>query len=168
MIKLVGICTSVVWVTSFSSKCFPFLVYICHKLYKIKSCAFHFVTRTRVFYILYWVLYYFSDVFAIGIDTCGIKPEGDSGSYGSVGSPVGGPECRSDYDGLQAQCDQAMHQLQLLRHKHSDTIRRFVLILFYGLAICILSFSLGVPFSSLFYFNTFSIVRSHFTFLFYA
>ncbi|KZC04634.1 Disks large like protein 5, partial [Dufourea novaeangliae] len=29
-----------------------------------------------------------------------------------------------DYDGLQAQCDQAMHQLQLLRHKHSDTIRR--------------------------------------------
>jgi len=93
---------------------------------------------------------YFSDVFAIGIDTCGIKPEGDSGSYGSVGSPVGGPECRSDYDGLQAQCDQAMHQLQLLRHKHSDTIRRFVLILFYGFAICILSFSLGVPFSSLF------------------
>ncbi|XP_024881211.1 disks large homolog 5-like isoform X4 [Temnothorax curvispinosus] len=67
---------------------------------------------------------YFSDVFAVGIDTCRIKPEGDSGSYGSVGSPVGGPECRSDYDGLQAQCDQAMHQLQLLRHKHSDTIRR--------------------------------------------
>lgn len=50
--------------------------------------------------------------------------ERDSGGYGSVGSPVGGPECRSDYDGLQAQCDQAMHQLQLLRHKHSDTIRR--------------------------------------------
>ena len=56
--------------------------------------------------------------------------ERDSGGYGSVGSPVGGPECRSDYDGLQAQCDQAMHQLQLLRHKHSDTIRRFVLVLF--------------------------------------
>ncbi|XP_025995644.1 disks large homolog 5 isoform X3 [Solenopsis invicta] len=53
-----------------------------------------------------------------------LNMEGDSGSYGSVGSPVGGPECRSDYDGLQAQCDQAMHQLQLLRHKHSDTIRR--------------------------------------------
>lgn len=93
-------------------------------------------------------------MFAIGIDTCDIKPEGDSGSYGSVGSPVGGPECRSDYDGLQAQCDQAMHQLQLLRHKHSDTIRRFVLILFYlCLAIRIyLSFSLGIPFSSLFLF----------------
>ncbi|XP_034934539.1 disks large homolog 5 isoform X6 [Chelonus insularis] len=53
-----------------------------------------------------------------------LNMEGDSGGYGSVGSPVGGPECRSDYDGLQAQCDQAMHQLQLLRHKHSDTIRR--------------------------------------------
>ncbi|XP_011334481.1 disks large homolog 5 isoform X8 [Ooceraea biroi] len=53
-----------------------------------------------------------------------LNMEGDSGSYGSVGSPVGGPECRSDYDGLQAQCDQAMHQLQLLRVKHSDTIRR--------------------------------------------
>ncbi|KAK0179355.1 hypothetical protein PV327_005113 [Microctonus hyperodae] len=50
--------------------------------------------------------------------------ERDSGAYGSVGSPVGGSECRSDYDGLQAQCDQAMHQLQLLRHKHTDTIRR--------------------------------------------
>ncbi|XP_070522661.1 disks large homolog 5 isoform X5 [Cardiocondyla obscurior] len=57
-----------------------------------------------------------------------LNMEGDSGSYGSVGSPVGGPECRSDYDGLQAQCDQAMHQLQLLRHKHSDTIRRLILI----------------------------------------
>ncbi|XP_011646956.1 disks large homolog 5-like isoform X4 [Pogonomyrmex barbatus] len=56
-----------------------------------------------------------------------LNMEGDSGSYGSVGSPVGGPECRSDYDGLQAQCDQAMHQLQLLRHKHSDTIRRIFL-----------------------------------------
>lgn len=56
--------------------------------------------------------------------------ERDSGGYGSVGSPVGGPECRSDYDGLQAQCDPAMHQLQLLRYKHSDTIRRFVLIRF--------------------------------------
>ncbi|XP_043791302.1 disks large homolog 5-like isoform X4 [Apis laboriosa] len=53
-----------------------------------------------------------------------LNMERDSGGYGSVGSPVGGPECRSDYDGLQAQCDQAMHQLQLLRHKHSDTIRR--------------------------------------------
>ncbi|XP_012134885.1 MAGUK family member discs large 5 isoform X4 [Megachile rotundata] len=53
-----------------------------------------------------------------------LNMERDSGSYGSVGSPVGGPECHSDYDGLQAQCDQAMHQLQLLRHKHSDTIRR--------------------------------------------
>ncbi|XP_008557807.1 disks large homolog 5 isoform X3 [Microplitis demolitor] len=50
--------------------------------------------------------------------------ERDSGGYGSVGSPVGGPECRSDYDGLQAQCDQAMHELQFLRHKHSDTVRR--------------------------------------------
>ncbi|XP_068992333.1 disks large homolog 5 isoform X1 [Neodiprion pinetum] len=50
--------------------------------------------------------------------------ERDSGGYGSVGSPVGGPECHSDYDGLQAQCDPTMHQLQLLRHKHSDTIRR--------------------------------------------
>jgi regulator of replication initiation timing len=56
----------------------------------------------------------------------GTKPEGDSGSYGSIGSPVGGPECSSDYDGLQAQCDQAMHQLQLLKVKHSDTIIRFV------------------------------------------
>ncbi|XP_014472713.1 PREDICTED: disks large homolog 5 isoform X2 [Dinoponera quadriceps] len=53
-----------------------------------------------------------------------LNMERDSGSYGSVGSPVSGPECRSDYDSLQAQCDQAMHQLQLLRHKHSDTIRR--------------------------------------------
>ncbi|KAM0726796.1 Disks large-like protein 5 [Formica fusca] len=54
-----------------------------------------------------------------------LNMEGDSGSYGSVGSPVRGPECRSaEFDGLQAQCDQAMHQLQLLRHKHSDTIRR--------------------------------------------
>ncbi|XP_072743462.1 uncharacterized protein Dlg5 isoform X8 [Anoplolepis gracilipes] len=54
-----------------------------------------------------------------------LNMEGDSGSYGSVGSPVGGPECRSaEFDGLQAQCDQAMRQLQLLRHKHSDTIRR--------------------------------------------
>ncbi|XP_078032604.1 MAGUK family member discs large 5 isoform X3 [Augochlora pura] len=53
-----------------------------------------------------------------------LNMERDSGGYGSVGSPVGGPECHSDYDGLQAQCDQAMHQLQLLRHKHSDTIRR--------------------------------------------
>ncbi|KAL6434628.1 hypothetical protein ACFW04_006164 [Cataglyphis niger] len=54
-----------------------------------------------------------------------LNMEGDSGSYGSVGSPVRGSECRSaEFDGLQAQCDQAMHQLQLLRHKHSDTIRR--------------------------------------------
>ncbi|XP_015434498.1 PREDICTED: disks large homolog 5 isoform X3 [Dufourea novaeangliae] len=53
-----------------------------------------------------------------------LNMERDSGGYGSVGSPIGGPECCSDYDGLQAQCDQAMHQLQLLRHKHSDTIRR--------------------------------------------
>ncbi|XP_034934534.1 disks large homolog 5 isoform X2 [Chelonus insularis] len=60
---------------------------------------------------------------ASSLDSAG-SSEGDSGGYGSVGSPVGGPECRSDYDGLQAQCDQAMHQLQLLRHKHSDTIRR--------------------------------------------
>lgn len=80
-----------------------------------------------------------------------IKPEGDSGSYGSVGSPVGGPECRSaEFDGLQAQCDQAMHQLQLLRHKHSDTIRRFVLIMFQTFF-----FSLSVttfPFASFFIF----------------
>ncbi|XP_076289646.1 MAGUK family member discs large 5 isoform X3 [Lasioglossum baleicum] len=48
-----------------------------------------------------------------------LNMERDSGGYGSVGSPVGGTECHSDYD---AQCDQAMHQLQLLRH--SDTIRR--------------------------------------------
>lgn len=79
-----------------------------------------------------------------------IKPEGDSGSYGSVGSPVGGPECRSaEFDGLQAQCDQAMHQLQLLRHKHSDTIRRFVLIMFQTFF-----FSLSVttfPFASFFH-----------------
>lgn len=81
---------------------------------------------SRTHFILGYINYVF-DVFAVGID---IKPEGDSGSYGSVGSPVGGPECRSaEFDGLQAQCDQAMHQLQLLRHKHSDTIRRFVLIL---------------------------------------
>ncbi|XP_043274719.1 disks large homolog 5 isoform X2 [Venturia canescens] len=60
---------------------------------------------------------------ASSLDSAG-SSERDSGGYGSVGSPVGGPECRSDYDGLQAQCDQAMHQLQLLRHKHSDTIRR--------------------------------------------
>ncbi|XP_054004563.1 disks large homolog 5 isoform X3 [Hylaeus anthracinus] len=53
-----------------------------------------------------------------------LNMERDSGGYGSVGSPIGGPECRSDYEGLQAQCDQAMHQLQLLRHKHSDNIRR--------------------------------------------
>ncbi|XP_076686341.1 MAGUK family member discs large 5 isoform X6 [Andrena cerasifolii] len=53
-----------------------------------------------------------------------LNMERDSGGYGSVGGPVGGPECHSDYDGLQVQCDQAMHQLQLLRHKHSDTIRR--------------------------------------------
>ncbi|XP_067206237.1 disks large homolog 5 isoform X2 [Linepithema humile] len=54
-----------------------------------------------------------------------LNMEGDSGSYGSVGSPVGGPECRGDYDGLQAQCDQAMrHQIQILRHKHSETMRR--------------------------------------------
>lgn len=61
--------------------------------------------------------------------------ERDNGGYGSVGSPVGGPECRSDYDGLQAQCDPAMHQLQLLRHKHSDTIRRFVLFCFVCVSI---------------------------------
>ena len=54
--------------------------------------------------------------------------ERDSGGYGSVGSPVGGSECRSDYDGLQAQCDQAIRQLQLLRHKHTETVRRFVFI----------------------------------------
>ncbi|XP_044595383.1 disks large homolog 5 isoform X2 [Cotesia glomerata] len=57
------------------------------------------------------------------LDSAG-SSERDSGGYGSVGSPVGGPECRSDYDGLQAQCDQAMHELQFLRHKHSDTVRR--------------------------------------------
>lgn len=61
---------------------------------------------------------------------CVRHAERDSGGYGSVGGPVGGPECHSDYDGLQVQCDQAMHQLQLLRHKHSDTIRRFVLVSF--------------------------------------
>ncbi|XP_044015837.1 disks large homolog 5-like isoform X9 [Aphidius gifuensis] len=47
--------------------------------------------------------------------------ERDSGGYGSVGSPVGGSECRSDYDG--SQCDQTL-ELQLLRHQHSDTVRR--------------------------------------------
>ncbi|KAF7405653.1 hypothetical protein HZH68_005022 [Vespula germanica] len=50
--------------------------------------------------------------------------ERDNGGYGSVGNPVGSPECRTDYEGLQAQCDKAMHQLKLLRHKHSDTVRR--------------------------------------------
>lgn len=59
------------------------------------------------------------------------RAERDNGGYGSVGNPVGSPECRTDYEGLQAQCDKAMHQLKLLRHKHSDTVRRFVLILFY-------------------------------------
>ncbi|XP_020294880.1 disks large homolog 5-like isoform X3 [Pseudomyrmex gracilis] len=53
-----------------------------------------------------------------------LNVEADSESYGSVGSPGSNPERRSDYDGLQAQCDQAIHQLQLLRHKHSDTMRR--------------------------------------------
>lgn len=99
-------------------------------LYKHKLCIKP-NTRSIFMHVIFYIdhIDYFFDVFEI--DTCHIKPEGDSGSYGSVGSPVGGPECRSDYDGLQAQCDQAMHQLQLLRHKHSDTIRRFVLILFY-------------------------------------
>ncbi|XP_011504638.1 PREDICTED: disks large homolog 5 [Ceratosolen solmsi marchali] len=46
-----------------------------------------------------------------------LNVERDSGGCDSIGSPVGGPECRSDYDDLQA-------QYQLLRHKHSDTIRR--------------------------------------------
>lgn len=58
--------------------------------------------------------------------------ERDSGGCDSVGSPVGGPECRSDYDNLQA-------QYQLLRHQHSDTIRRFVL--FY--LVFVLFFSWG-------------------------
>ncbi|XP_043667524.1 disks large homolog 5-like isoform X6 [Vespula pensylvanica] len=53
-----------------------------------------------------------------------INMERDNGGYGSVGNPVGSPECRTDYEGLQAQCDKAMHQLKLLRHKHSDTVRR--------------------------------------------
>lgn len=90
---------------------------------------FHLHART---FTLYWVIpiiFFLSCV--VGIDLHMTKPERDSGSYGSVGSPVGDPECRSNYDGLQAQCDQAMHQLQLLRHKHSDTIRRFVLVLFH-------------------------------------
>lgn len=74
--------------------------------------------------------FYYFVICIIGYNLSVWHAERDSGGYGSVGSPVGGPECRSDYDGLQAQCDQAMHQLQLLRHKHSDTIRRFVLVLF--------------------------------------
>lgn len=91
---------------------------------------------------------------------CGIKPEADSESYGSVGSPGSNPERRSDYDGLQAQCDQAIHQLQLLRHKHSDTMRRFVLILilFYfslslSLSLCLIlsSFSFTLVFLSSFF-----------------
>ncbi|XP_043477126.1 disks large homolog 5 isoform X2 [Leptopilina heterotoma] len=53
-----------------------------------------------------------------------LNMERDSGGYGGVGSPVRGLECR-DYDGLQNQCEQAMHQLQLLRHKHNETIRRY-------------------------------------------
>ncbi|XP_046819894.1 disks large homolog 5-like isoform X6 [Vespa crabro] len=53
-----------------------------------------------------------------------INMERDNGGYGSVGNPVGSTECRTDYEGLQAQCDKAMHQLKLLRHKHSDTVRR--------------------------------------------
>ncbi|EZA57168.1 Disks large-like protein [Ooceraea biroi] len=71
-----------------------------------------------------YVRFQIIQVFIIDFPDGALNMEGDSGSYGSVGSPVGGPECRSDYDGLQAQCDQAMHQLQLLRVKHSDTIRR--------------------------------------------
>lgn len=72
--------------------------------------------------------------------------ERDSGGYGSVGSPVGGPECRGDYDGLQAQCDEALRQLQLLRHKHTDTIRRFVLL------FCFFSFSWNFLFIHLSFF----------------
>ncbi|XP_014609280.1 PREDICTED: disks large homolog 5 isoform X4 [Polistes canadensis] len=53
-----------------------------------------------------------------------LNMERDSGGYVSVGNPVGGSECRSNYEGLQAHCDKAMHQLKLLRHKHSDTVRR--------------------------------------------
>ncbi|XP_024889475.1 disks large homolog 5-like isoform X11 [Temnothorax curvispinosus] len=101
-------------------------VYLVASYVKVKRVLIFTHARYRLHFMLDYIDY-FSDVFAVGIDTCRIKPEGDSGSYGSVGSPVGGPECRSDYDGLQAQCDQAMHQLQLLRHKHSDTIRRLIL-----------------------------------------
>ncbi|XP_011314255.1 disks large homolog 5 isoform X2 [Fopius arisanus] len=47
--------------------------------------------------------------------------ERDNGGYGSVESPVGGPDCRNDYDGLQR--DQSLHPM-LIRHKHSDSMRR--------------------------------------------
>lgn len=106
--------------------CIFYLSQVSYLLHESKCMPFH-------AHILYWVTsIMFSTCLPLELSlTLGIKPEGDSGSYGSVGSPVGGPECRSaEFDGLQAQCDQAMHQLQLLRHKHSDTIRRFVLILF--------------------------------------
>lgn len=63
--------------------------------------------------------------FVFSLDFYLTHVERDSGGYGGVGSPVRGLECR-DYDGLQNQCEQAMHQLQLLRHKHNETIRRFV------------------------------------------
>ncbi|KAJ8669316.1 hypothetical protein QAD02_000575 [Eretmocerus hayati] len=46
-----------------------------------------------------------------------LNVERDTGGCDGVGSSIGGPECRSDYDDLHA-------QYQLLRHKHSDTVRR--------------------------------------------
>lgn len=132
----------------FNLSLFIICIFIC--IYFIICIYFLFITsyyiKQNVFcfhaHILYWVT-------SIMLLTClllelTLKPEGDSGSYGSVGSPVRGSECRSaEFDGLQAQCDQAMHQLQLLRHKHSDTIRRFVLILFQTLCLalcCYISF----------------------------
>ncbi|XP_036145401.1 disks large homolog 5 isoform X2 [Monomorium pharaonis] len=125
MVKSVDTCTSVVFATYiFFSKCIS-CIFVCiyHTSYVKSTALFIFL---HVHYILFWVTsIIFLMCLLFGIDTLVvIKPEGDSGSYGSVGSPVGGPECRSEYEGLQAQCDQAMHQLQLLRHKHSDTIRR--------------------------------------------
>ncbi|XP_016842618.1 disks large homolog 5 isoform X4 [Nasonia vitripennis] len=46
-----------------------------------------------------------------------LNVERDSGGCDSVGSAVSGPECRRDYERLQA-------EYQLLSHKHSDTIKR--------------------------------------------
>lgn len=112
---------------------FIFIMYtvvLCQCLSRFKVSHYH-VSSHYIYYFAICVVEYNLRV---------VHEERDSGGYGSVGSPVGGPECRSDYDGLQAQCDQAMHQLQLLRHKHSDTIRRFVLNIFklvFAFSVCV-------------------------------